>query len=143
MGVTHMTQSRFDFRLSRLLMLALLLVHGLAMLAMFLLPLSFLMRATLLLILAANLWFALKHRSAAGSVAGLRIESDRVVLLHAGGGEMSGQLLPDSLVTPYLAVLQIRTESNHRRVLIMPDTLDAQSFRRLRILLRWQDQLKV
>lgn len=136
-----MTQYRFDFRPSRLLAMLLLLAHGLAMVSVVVLPLPVLMRTLLLLLLTANLWIVYKSRVSGASVSGLRIESDRVVLLDAGGGEMSGKLLPDSLVTPYLAVLQIRTESKHRRVLIMPDNLDAHSFRRLRILLRWQDQL--
>ncbi len=141
MGVTGAAQYRFDFRPSRLLGLALLLTHGLAMLSIIVLPLPFLMRAVLLLVPAANLWHV--YRKVGGGAVGLRIESDRIVVLDARSGEVSGKLLPDSLVTPYLAVLQIHTEGKPRSVLVMPDSLDAQSFRRLRILLRWQDRIRL
>jgi toxin CptA len=47
--------------------------------------------------------------------------------------------LRDSLVTPYLTVLNVLPQGARfsRSVVILPDSLDAESFRQLRVWLKW------
>jgi toxin CptA len=46
---------------------------------------------------------------------------------------------PGSLVTPWICVLRLRTDTGHvQNVLILPDSLHADDFRRLRVWLRWR-----
>ena len=70
----------------------------------------------------------------------LRLEDDRIVLGYRNGGILSGTLQSGSVVTPYLVVLNVRIQGWYfnRNVLMMPDSMDAESFRRLRVALKWQ-----
>ncbi len=54
------------------------------------------------------------------------------------GGETTAFLLPDSFIKPWLTILLFRPDSGGRvrNVIILPDALDAESFRRLRVRLR-------
>lgn len=55
-------------------------------------------------------------------------------LLFQDGSEQNGELRPDSYVSPLLVVLRFRLPAGGTRsVLILPDMLDRQSFRRLRV----------
>ena len=55
-------------------------------------------------------------------------------LLMANGNEVTGQLRPDSYVFRLLVILRIQLESGGcTTVVIFPDMLDTQSFRRLRV----------
>ncbi len=59
------------------------------------------------------------------------------------GKHLPGRISLDSFVTPYLVILNvILTEQRGRRcLLIMPDAMEKESFRRLRIDLRWGNQV--
>ena len=54
------------------------------------------------------------------------------------GQELSATLSPDSFVRPWLTILRLRPESGGlvRNVVLLPDMLDAEAFRRLRVRLR-------
>ena len=55
-------------------------------------------------------------------------------LFFAEASERTGQLRPDSYVSPWLVILRFKLEKGGRcGVVIMPDMLDPQSFRRLRV----------
>lgn len=81
--------------------------------------------------------------------AGLRMEiscvafrqedSKGIVLVLRNGSHLTFSLSGDSLVTPYVVILNVARNEQHggRSVVIMPDTMGAESFRRLRVLLRW------
>lgn len=66
-------------------------------------------------------------------------ESDKVVLLLRDGRHLPCRVGPDSLVTPYCVVMSlfVGEQRRGRRVLIMRDAMRAESFRRLRVALRW------
>lgn len=77
-------------------------------------------------------------RSRSSCVA-FRLEDDGIVLVLRNGDHVSGCLAADTLITPYLLVLNValRESNKSRSVLILPDSMGAESFRRLRVGLRW------
>ncbi len=84
--------------------------------------------------------------------AGLRLQHSCVAFrLEEGGGVMlvlrNGRHVPckmarDSLVTPWLVILNVKLieQRGARSLVLTPDVMDAQSFRRLRVALRWGDR---
>lgn len=65
----------------------------------------------------------------------------RIALIPRRGEPVAGSLDKRSFVSPYLTLINITTESGKRRsVVIMPDSMDGDDFRRLRVQLRWSDQ---
>ena len=66
-------------------------------------------------------------------------EGGRVSYRGGNGIWCEARLLGSSFVTPWLTVLNLRPEGARlaRHVIIMPDNVDADAFRRLRVLLRW------
>ncbi|MDH4284058.1 MAG: hypothetical protein OEV35_01940 [Gallionellaceae bacterium] len=69
----------------------------------------------------------------------LILEGDEVVLLKSGEKFFAGRILPHSVVSPFLIVLNIAPKAVQRRcsIIILPDSLNAESFRQLRVRLRW------
>jgi len=53
-------------------------------------------------------------------------------LLYADGGRVPAELLPGALVHPWLTVLTLRARGRRCRVVLLPDTIAAEDFRRLR-----------
>jgi len=106
------------------------------------------------MLLAASLalyvrYFALL--TSPGSVRGLELgleSSDQITctLETQRGDRVACALLGSSFVTPYLTVLELkplelrklRQRFSHRSVVILPDGIDAEEFRQLRVLLRWK-----
>lgn len=126
---------------SRYLALTLIAAHGMAMaVSLLLLPLWAGMAAALLLLvslrqcLLCHVWLSLPH-----SCAGLVLEEEGAVFIRRDGAHLPCRILPGSLVSPWLTVLNAQPQ-NARGVLsivILPDSLDAESFRQLRVRLRW------
>lgn len=56
------------------------------------------------------------------------------------GLEFAGLVMSDSVVTPYMTLLRILPQGAHltRNVVIFPDAIGAESFRELRVALRWE-----
>jgi toxin CptA len=74
-----------------------------------------------------------------GAVVGLEINDDGALSYQMRGGEWrEGKLLGSSFVSSYLTILNIRTAGKFfaRHVVIVPGAVDAEDFRRLRVLLR-------
>ena len=135
-------QQRFEFRPSRQLAVVLVGVHVLACLA--LLPLALplwaklALPAVLIISAAYHLWRYAWLR-AGQAVTSLVVEGDEVRLLRRDGTERVARVMQDSLVTPLLSVLILLPEGARRAcsVVILADSLDAESYRRLRVWLRW------
>lgn len=66
-------------------------------------------------------------------------EAGEVMLILRNGLHVPCRLRPDSLVTPYLVILNASMSGQHgeRSVLIAPDSMNAENFRRLRVALKW------
>ena len=67
---------------------------------------------------------------------------DEIVLVLRSGTHLSGRVSADSLVTPFLVILNVALKERRERrsLLIMPDTMGAESFRHLRVALKWGDK---
>ncbi len=133
---------QFTLQPSRYLAAVLIAAHGVTLAVLLPLALPLWAKAAL----AALILFSLMHHlrrdawlSAPSSRVALTLEGDRVVLSTRGGEQMAGQMLHDSLVTPFITVLNVLPQGAHfaRSVVILPDTLDAESFRQLRVWLKW------
>lgn len=75
------------------------------------------------------------------AIIGLEIGEGGSLSFQTRRGEWrEGAVLGSSFVSPYLTVLVVRTEAKlfARHVVIMPDSLAAEDFRRLRVRLHWQ-----
>jgi toxin CptA len=135
-------QQNFKLNPSHYLAVMLIAAHGATLAALF--PLAFPIWAKtalaffVLLSLGYHLWREAWLSTPSATVA-LMLESDQVVLTTRSGKQITGKILRDSLVTPYLTVLNILPQGARfaRGVVILPDSLDAESFRQLRVWLKW------
>jgi toxin CptA len=135
-------QQQFKLQPSHYFAAMLIAAHGVTVAALF--PLTFPIWAKtalaffVLLSLGYHLWRE-AWLSAPSACVALILEGDQIVLKTRGEEQLTGQILRDSLVTPYLTVLNVLPQDAHisRSVIILPDSLDAESFRQLRVLLKW------
>ena len=129
---------------SRLLAATLGGAHALSAAALWLTPLPFAWRLAGSLGLAGHLaWSLRRHawRTAASSVVELELRDDRSISARSRAGDwVDYQVEVGSFVSPLLTVLRLRPKARRlvRSVLITPDSLDPDSFRRLRVWLRWR-----
>ena len=76
-----------------------------------------------------------------GSVIAIELaEEGACVLTDRAGRERKGAVLGDSFVSSFLTVVRCRLIGQRRRrsVVIFPDAVDGEEFRRLRVWLRWK-----
>jgi len=73
------------------------------------------------------------------SVLAFRMERDNgITLIHRNGLHATGLISEYSLVTPLLVLLHVSHEgAGMRSVVVMRDSMNVESFRRLRVQLRW------
>lgn len=139
-------QRYYKLRPSRFLALLFLLLCVISLVLLWLLPLPTLVLLVLTavvlcwggycLLLDANLHLG-------NSCVAFRMEdSEEIVLVLRSGRHLPGRVAPDSLVTHYLVILNVVLSEQHggRSLLILPDAIGVESFRRLRVALRWGDK---
>ena len=100
--------------------------------------------------LALSLAIYLRHyalRTSPGSITSLALADDMTCTLQTRRGQrIACALLGSSFVAPYLTVLELKPLAPARwwhklgaySVVILPDAIDSEEFRRLRVLLRWK-----
>ena len=135
-------QQQFIRQPSRYLAATLMVAHGAALAALFPLAFPAWAKSALVFVILFSLWYHLRRDawlSAPSSSKALMLESEQVVLTTHGGEPFAGQVLRDSMVTPPITVLNILPQGARfaRSVVILPDSLDAESFRQLRVWLKW------
>lgn len=135
-------QRQFNLQPSLYLAILLIAAHAAALMALYFLPLPSWALAALTVLLLSGLGFYLRRHAwltAPSSGVMLQLDGDRVVLTARSGDQLTGQLSGTSLVTPLLTVLNVLPQGEHftRSVIILPDSLDPESFRQLRVLLKW------
>lgn len=135
-----------SFRLA--MMLGLAHVSAISLLWPLMLPVAAKVAPTVAL--AISLVIYLRHyalRKSPGSVTGLSLADDMTCTLETRRGErIACALLGSSFVAPYLTVLELKPLNDTRwslrlrprSVVILPDAIAAEDFRRLRVLLRWK-----
>jgi len=135
-------QRQFHLQPSRYLAIMLIAAHGATLAALFPLDFPIWAKTALAILVLLNLGYHLRREawlSAPSAILALTLEGDRVVLTTRDGEQLTGQILRDSLVTPYLTVLNVLPQGARmaRSVIILPDSLDTESFRQLRVWLKW------
>lgn len=130
---------------SRLLIILLLLLAAGALVCLWLLPLPVPVLLTLTVFVSCwagyHLLLDAKLRLGRSCVA-FRLEKEgTIVLVLRSGRHLQGRMQQGSLVTPYLVILNVVLDEHRgrRSLLILPDAMSADSFRRLRVVLRWGD----
>ncbi len=121
---------------SRLLGLLLLGMAGLALTAIYIAALPAVIQIlTGLLVVGLSVWGWQRARV----VEVVRVTAGGMLQCQNGEGEWQDvEVLGDSLVSLALIVLRYRHEAQHVRTLVLlPDSVDAESMRRLRVSLRW------
>ena len=68
-------------------------------------------------------------------------EGGAITLALRNGKQLPGKISPDSLVARNLVILNIvlTGQRGRRSLILLPDAMGAESFRRLRVALRWAD----
>ena len=141
-------QQQFKLRPSRCLAFLLAIAHMIAL--AILVPLE--ASAWLKLILGLAVLYSALHSLrrdawifASPSSTVLTLENEGVVRLVRNGKMLEGRVLPDSAVLSYLVVLNIAPKDGYltQSVIILPDSLDTESFRQLRVQLKWGAQNRV
>lgn len=104
----------------------------------------------ILMIIMSAVYAVLKHGllSLPSSYITLKVDSkNQLQLIRKDGKTLDVKVEKDSTVTPYLTVLNSRVEDASwlqglfgHALIISPDTMNAESYRQLRVWLRWSNQ---
>jgi hypothetical protein len=138
-------QRSFKLRPSRLLAVYFFILCVAALISLWVLPFpTLLLIAMTLMALCWGGYCLLLHANLrmAHSCIAFRLEDgDNIVLVLRNGRHLSCRISPDSLVTPYLVILNVvlNEKGGGRSLLILRDGVGLENFRRLRIALRWGD----
>lgn len=135
-------QRQFDFQLSVYFTIVLIAAHCIAFTILIPLALPLWAKILLTLLVLVSMLYHLWHDAwllALSSNKTLLLDGDRVLLVARNGNQITARILADSLVTPFITVLNVLPQGSYlaRRIIILPDSLDAESFRQLRVWLRW------
>lgn len=129
---------------SRRLIVALAAVHGFATAMLWLTPVPWWLFLAALPLLAGSLVFYVRRealRRSPSSIVALSLYPDcRCEFQTRDGNEHKAELLGSSFVAPYLTVLNLKPEGGFlaRHAVLLPDNIDAEIFRKLRVLLKWR-----
>lgn len=131
-------------RPSYLLALLLVVMHALALASTWLVPLVLAAKIGTAVVLTSSLALSLQQhvwRAGKRSVHAIRLNGECDMSLQRQDGVwLEVTLLPSSFISPYLTVLNLSLEGERRarHVVILPDAMDAEQFRQLRVWLRWR-----
>lgn len=133
---------QFQLRPSRCFAAILTAAHGATFLSVLLLPLPFWAQAALAFLLLFSLIYHLRRdalRSAPSAAVSLMLEQEQITLVTRNGRQLTGQVLRSTLVTPLITVLNMLPHGARfaNSVVILPDSLDDESYRLLRVWLKW------
>lgn len=136
-------QRHFALRPSNYLTLTIFFAHAVVMVALLFLPIHNLALILLLIVLSWSMaYYTLRDARLMldSACVALRLEDERIALIDPKGGEVTGALLRSSMVMPHLVVLNIavRGQRRKRNVVLMSDSMEGESFRRLRVALKWR-----
>ncbi|MEO6422439.1 MAG: protein YgfX [Candidatus Nitrotoga sp.] len=135
-------QRQFNLKPSIYFTIALIASHGAAIAVLTPLTLPLWARMLLALLVLVSLLYHLWHDAwllALSSNKTLLLDGDMVLLVARNGDQVTARILADSLVTPFITILNVLPRGKYlaRSVIILPDSLDTESFRQLRVWLRW------
>jgi toxin CptA len=131
---------RFSFMLAALL----LFMHGVAIGSIWLVPVASAAKIAATICLVLSLLYAWRHsvlRRGVKAIQAMRWQGENEFFVQGGDGLWQEvELLPSSFVSAYLVVLNLRMAEERlaRYVVILPDGIEAEQFRQLRVNLRWK-----
>jgi len=135
---------KIALRSSRTLAAILAMAHCAAIVLILLIGIPKWLQAGAIAILVGSLvfyvWRVALLRSS-NAVVAVEIASDDAFSVQTRHGDWLGcEVLGSTYVAPFLTVLNLRELENNtvRHVVILPDSVDAEDFRRLRVWLRWK-----
>ncbi len=135
---------RLQFKLqpSRYFAAILIIAHGAALASLLSLTVPSWSKAALATLILFSMMHHLRRNawlSAPSAAVALVLETDRAVLTTRGGKQLSGQVQRDSLIMPFCTVLNVLPQGARlvHSIVILPDSLDAETFRRLRVWMKW------
>ena len=139
-----------NIRLKPSLYLSLLLsaAHIIAIGLVLVLPLPIELKLVTTLVFCISLVFYLNRNvrlAALNSVIALEINEDCTCTIETRSGkQLDCILLPTSYVSASLTILNLKANDEllARHVVILPDSIDPEDFRKLRVLLRWKYKAK-
>lgn len=145
MSVDGTVKNFFNLYPSRLLFVLMLIVYSLAIFICFVIfkPiwLSLLLSA---LLICALVYYVCRDVALLlpSSYIKLRAEGDSMILVTRNGNEITAQLARDSLVTSALTILNLLPTGLQRvrSVVILPDSMDKEAFREIRVQLKWRSK---
>ena len=132
-----------SLRPSRLLAVMLLVLHVMALLMLLVIPVFWSFRLIFGLVLIASFIYCLFRYALLrlpGSVKGLKLTERGVFRIRRVDGDwLQAEVLGESSVKPWLTVLSLKLQEQKlaTHVLLLPDSLDQNEFRQLRIWLLW------
>ncbi|MBI5750861.1 MAG: hypothetical protein HZA59_01780 [Hydrogenophilales bacterium] len=135
---------RLPLKSSRRLAAGLTLGHLTAAGCVVFVPLPYGLKILLGVILAASLMQSLMReawRIGSSSIVELQCEREGGVLAKSRSGkEFEARVLGSSFVAPYLTIVLLKPAASRRvrAVLILPDALEPEMFRQLRVWLKWR-----
>lgn len=141
-------QRYFAFYPSRQLALCVAFGHAIAIAALAFVPMFKAAFVLLLIVLILSaIYYVLRDARLLlpGARIAIRLEDERVILFNRNGGELTGRLLRSSVIMPHILILNIALAGHggKQSVVLMPDSMDAESFRQLRVALKWGVTLAV
>lgn len=110
-----------------------LVAHGGAVIALFVAAISLPFKIAVLAGLCASLVWQLRRL---GGRLNIAIEDNGECRISDSRGEYRGRVADDSFVSSGLVILNIHAEAR-KSIVITPERIDADTFRRLRVFLRW------
>ena len=107
-------------------------------------PLALWLRILLLSALVLNMLYVLRHQAGHAwpfSITALQFERDGLVLAECRNGQiLEATVLASSFVAPYLSIILLKFPGVWftRSVVLLPDMLTTEMFRRTRVWLKWR-----
>ena len=129
---------------SVLISVAVCFVHLAASAILWLMPIPVMVQAIFTVAIALSLIFFMARDAglhAANSIVALELREDRSIACQLlSGAWFDCELLGSSFVSPQMTVINLRLRGRvlSRRVILVPDNVNARDFRRLRMWLRWR-----
>ena len=139
-----MPAQRISVRPSALIAVAVSIVHVAAAAVLWLVPIGVMGKAVFTFVIALSLVYFMARDAAlhaARSIVALELgEQGEIACQTRDGAWLNCELLGSSYVSPGMTIVNLRPRgwSGDRRVILVPDNVDADDFRRLRAWLRWR-----
>lgn len=128
-------------RPSAVLAAALALAHVLAAAALVPTGLSLAFKVPLLLVLTLSLAWCLRRHVWRHPIVAVTLQADGGLEVARRDGSRAAALVhPHTTVFPWLSVLRLRVDGRWLALALLPDALNAEDYRQLRLWLRWKSK---